>query len=365
MRKHYLLAGILTILALFVTSCGAGKKSTETSSEETFVEDTISVPDTDNASQETVAVDTTALSDIELQIESLRTKLLDKSFSLDESVDCEELITEYNDLIEQSKSKLPFKVGVGLVNKIGTKVILLESKDQAESSEYTHCIINGKIYTIAPLQKQEQAAEFDGRQTMRNFDKMEGYLYEITGDKKFSDNDNWYDIHVFFCTEDFISAHTIVPMKYQEERRESHRQYTDEQIRDLGLILTSIKKRYKVGILDFSVKSVSEDDKIRSYTVTVDTKAPMALGLTVVSVDGQLIFGEDFAVRNDISTWRADDEGYYEGHSLNFVFVDKKGNLNLFVSSYGADGPNLFTMYQRGDRLIQHTYMAYFYSAPI
>ncbi|MDO4771369.1 hypothetical protein [Porphyromonas sp.] len=294
-------------------------------------------------------------------------QILGENTSSEEMVEYDKLIPDYNELIEKSKRDLPFKAGIGLVDKTGTKIILPNSEEQTASSEYTHCVIKGRVYGVKALRKQEETPDFDGRETVRNFDKMSGYLYEIISKEKISAPEG-DDIHVFMCNEDFISAHTIVPMIYQMvpiEEGDETPQYTDVQIRDSKLFRAAIKKRYKADISEFSVKSVSEDGKIRTYSVTVDTKAPIALGLTVVYVDEQLIFGEDFAVQNEYSTWRADDEGHYEGHTPDFAFTDKNGTLNLFFSSFGAEGINFFTMYRRGDRLIQRSYMTYFYVAPM
>ncbi|SPY36011.1 Uncharacterised protein [Porphyromonas cangingivalis] len=355
MKKDYLRAGLLVLLVLLVVSCGGTKKSAETTSEttlehplgETLVEESKQV--------ETFTEDTVALALAEQEIEALRKTILDNLRSWGNDVDYEKLIPEYNDLIEQNKRRLPFKFAVGSTDKNRAKVIWVEDDQnvQVKPSDFTHCIIAGKVFEVKFIRKQEGKESEDGEYSV---DNEEGYLYEITGGKIVPGNTG---ATVLMCSKEFVSAHTFIPTKYESGSHEdTPPQYTDGQLRDLELIKTVIKQRYEQGIETFSVRSVSEDGKIRSYSLMINMKSPVVLGLTVISDDGKLLFGEDFAVKDEMSTWRAGDGGHYEGHSLIFAFRDKGGTLNLFFISQGSEGANYFTMYQRGERLIQRAYMA-------
>lgn len=357
MRRNYLRAGLLVLLALFVISCGGDKKSAETETtseitaeqpleEEIVVEEPI----------ETFTEDTLALAGAEREIESLRKTILDNLLSWKDTVEYEKLVPEYNELIEQNKRRLPFKFAVGSTDKNRAKVIWSagDQEVQVKPSDFTHCIIDGQVFEVKFIRKQEEKESKEGEYSV---DNEEGYLYEITGGEIVPRDTG---STVLMCSEEFVSAHTFIPTKYESASYEDRlRQYTDDQLRDLGLIMTTIKQRYNQGIETFSVRSVSEDGKIRSYSLKVNMKSPVVLGLTVISDDGKLLFGEDFAIRDEMSTWRAGDGGHYEGHFLDFAFRDKDGTLNLFFGSAGAEGINYFMMYQRGDRLIQRAYMAY------
>lgn len=342
MRKNYLRTGLLVLLALFVTSCGGGKKSAQSASETTFVED---LED---------------LTEGEQKVEDFRQDILTSLFaSEDDTMEYDKIIPEYNELVHENKRTYPFKLAVGSTDRARAKVIWSKWSQEmsAEPSYFTHCIIDGEVFEVKFLHELEgKRSPDDDAYIEGSIDNEEGYLYEITSGK-IVPKPNGAD--VLMCTEEFASAYTFIPMRSVFDSYGEPLPYTEDQLKDLELIKTAVKERYKQDVVNFKASSVSEDGKIRAYSMMVNMKDPVAIGLTVISEDGNLIFGEEFAVKDDYSTWRVGDGGYYEGHTPIFAFRDSKGTLNVFFASYGAEGANYFTMYQRGDRLIQRAYMAY------
>ncbi|MDO4771392.1 hypothetical protein [Porphyromonas sp.] len=85
---------------------------------------------------------------------------------------------------EMSEYDIPFDIMAGLMSTDGTKAII-HNLDNIELPKYTHCISDGKVYTVKyPGRQEEYENRHNSRIIARYFDLIPGDVYSIIGREK-------------------------------------------------------------------------------------------------------------------------------------------------------------------------------------
>lgn len=309
--------------------------------------------------------------------EAKRQELRSEILSLGETDDvrCEDLVNEYMNFTYNSEinaKAIPFDIDLGLFHREGSKALVLDESDneipKANPSQYTHCIINGRVYPVKFIDKQQKKEGSSGRVTEDNFNNMSGSIYSVENIQESSvSKEESSDIYPFFCKEDFIKEYTIIPMASypRDEWSAKKPYYTKANYQDLQHITEWVEKEYNGQVSQFHIASKSADGKLTTYVISVDRPGPVAIGLVVLSNEGELSFLEQFAVKNEESVWRIDDGGIYYGSDTVFALKDKAGNLRLFNADCGFEGINFFFLSVEGKFLLQKPPMWDYYTAPM
>lgn len=232
----------------------------------------------------------------------------------------------------------------------------------------TTCFYNGRLYPVRYVRKQKPSDESTGRETTQNFRNLGGYVYELISDRLPLTEDEEYMYYVSLSDRKFAGDFSVVEMQHYTERDdEGNIIYDDYALRRMEQTRGDLAKRYGRKIKAVEVVAATSDGEYFVYSVQFENQGTQALGLVALETPEGYSILEEPAEYNEISTWRADDEGCYYAPYVAGLFRKYDGSLLILLERSGEEGSNFepYVITHDDGKLKRYGRAWSFYAAPI
>jgi len=230
-------------------------------------------------------------------------------------------------------------------------------------TRYTYIIYNDCYYPVQLKGAQlENEAENNYRDTYYNFDNLSGWLYVMQGGRLLEHPLNEYDAiwdAALLVDESYKNSAKILELKNREDGRINIVTVSDD-------VQNKLKEKYGRNILTVCASAVFGDNsEFQLVNVQFENKGTEALGVTALVENGEIKAVKEFpATYDEMSTWRVDDEGEFNGLWADLVVLEN-GVLTLYTADSGAEGCNYQNYVVKGDTLCEGSVSTSLYQAPM
>lgn len=264
-----------------------------------------------------------------------------------------------------------FSIAVGCDD--GRQMLIVSETDEDDvfagirPDSITTCFHNGRLYPVRYVGKQKRSDESTGRETTQNFRNLGGYVYELISDRLPLTEDEEYMYYVSLSDRKFAGDFSVVEMQHYTARNdEGNIIYDDYALRRMEQTRGDLAKRYGRKIKTVEVVAATSDGEYFVYSVQFENKGTQALGLVAIETPEGYSILEEPAEYNEISTWRADDEGSYYAPYVAGLFRKYDGSLLILLERFGEEGANFeFYVAHEDGKLKRYDRAWYFYAAPL
>lgn len=230
-------------------------------------------------------------------------------------------------------------------------------------TRYKYIVYNDRYYPVQLKGAQlENEAENNYRDTYYNFDNLSGWLYEMQGGRLLEHPLNEYDAiwgAALLVDENYKNSSTILELKNRKDGSINIVTVSD-------VLQNKLKEKYGRNILSVCASAVFGDDsEYQLVNVQFENKGTEALGVTALVENGEIKAVKEFpATYDEMSTWRVDDEGEFNGLWADLVVLEN-GVLTLYTADNGAEGCNYQNYVVKGDTLCEGNVRTSLYQAPM
>lgn len=221
----------------------------------------------------------------------------------------------------------------GFTNETGKLIILPGRVEEVQGLDDISKAIgeNGNVLTVRYLGPQKGNEKDNGRLTSRNFDNLEGHIFEVTEGAAIGDET------YYLVSEDGFNIRSVLDS--QEGSGSEIDLAAKEEIE--GIKNRKIQDSWEIGKLE-------KDKSI--YLVLFEREQDDMLASIVMKTPSKMVF-KDYPAKYDASsTWRVDDGGsiYPEMFSILFASKTETGIL-LGITWIGAEGEVTTLLKENGD----------------
>lgn len=230
-------------------------------------------------------------------------------------------------------------------------------------TRYKYIIFNDCYYPVQLMGAQlENEAENNYRDTYYNFDNLSGWLYMMQGGRLLEHPLNEYDAiegAVLLVDESYKNSAKILELKNRKDGSINIVTVSDE-------LQNKLKEKYGRNIMTVCASAVFGDNsEYQLVNVQFENKGTEALGVTALIENGEIKAVKEFpATYDEMSTWRVDDEGEFNGLWADLVVLEN-GVLTLYTADSGAEGANYQSYVVKGDALCEGNVSTSLYQAPM
>ncbi|MBB6217879.1 hypothetical protein HNQ80_004015 [Anaerosolibacter carboniphilus] len=244
----------------------------------------------------------------------------------------------------------------GFVNESGKKIITIPSEQGTELENPQEFNIavgnNGEIIEIEFVKKQEANDKDNWRQTIYNFDNMEGYIYEV------KDGEAIKNKTYFLAKDAIINQDTLFELKSTQNNDLQNSLYKNVDVETIKNI-EIIKNR---KIVDSKLLSKTADNG--KVCLFVFERIGEDMLASIAYIEGDQVIFKDYPAKYDkLSTWRVDagdEPGLFE---VLFLANSDEGLL-LGLTWAGPEGENAFVLKEENGVLQQTDLKSSRYWAP-
>lgn len=206
---------------------------------------------------------------------------------------------------------------------------------------------NSDVLTIRYVKHQSGNDQDNGRQSARNFNNLEGELFEIIEGMATPDASYYLINGNEFITESLIAIHPVEPQDPAATIKDGIMTAKDRTIAN-----------------SWQIAALETGEQI--FLVQFERQEDQMLASLVMKQDEKWVFMDYPATYNESSTWRVDDGGEISPDMFSFLFAahsDKK--ITLGVKWLGAEGENITMLQQSGERFVQTGMISNRYLSPL
>jgi len=222
----------------------------------------------------------------------------------------------------------------GLSDMTGKKLIT-NLNDSIHDYDYNLIDRDGSIINILYITKRQESEESSHRQTADNFDNIGGNLFNISGASIESDNT------FLILPQNMISKY--VPQKINKYG--SSKSYSQDTSRIRRYEQREIEKVWFKG-------TFGDSGSIYIVHFKGNDSIPLA-GLYVLNSKEIVCEKYKGSIGDDSSVWRVDDEGEFDGNSIDIIGMFFYGNNIIIGRSWaGVEGENSKLLMQKNNDFI-------------
>ncbi len=271
--------------------------------------------------------------------------------------------------VEQEAPAVALQPVYVLSDQFGTRFLLQENFIDGDKPQpkvgienYKYIIYDGKYYPVkfkgVQLGDKEKNS---GRDTYYNFDNLSGWVYEMEQGRLLENPENEYDAiwdAALLVDEIYKKSATILELKNRENGMTKIESLSDD-------LQKSFVDKYGRKIVSGCASAVFGDNsEYQLVNVQFENKGDDALGVSALVENGEIKAVKEFPAKYDeMSTWRVDDEGEFNGLWAHLVVMEN-GVLTLYTSNNGEESCNYRNYMVRGNALCEGNIEASYYHFP-
>lgn len=233
-------------------------------------------------------------------------------------------------------------------NESGKQLIVYEGLDSIAEPQALDLAVGtgGEVLTVNYVKKQEATPQNSNRQSIYNFDNLEGYLYEVKEGAAKSNETYLLTNKQAFNPDSVVK---VADSSYEEAAAATLEKISTDKGR----------KAEKAWLL------AKLDEKRTIYIVLFERQQEDMLASIVLDNGGSFAYKDYPAIYNAGSTWSVDDGGVLTPQMFKVLFAaDSKEGLVLGINRLSFEGQGTFIFEEKGKTLEELTLQTYRYWAP-
>ena len=223
----------------------------------------------------------------------------------------------------------------GFTDAAGTRVIAETSNSEKiikQPGIFTNVIVPGnKVLPVKYIKEQSHTAKDSGRQTVRNFDNLQGSIFGLV-DGKIEKNMSCLLVSREFV--DSIRPVSIISLKNEKcDDKQIMKRIEGFKRQKIDKVWGLVKLEQNTGI----------------YLVLFEKRSEDVLASIIMAAPDKMVALDFPAKFNKTSTWRVDDGGNIAPESFNVAMAWRRNNnLELVISWGGEEGENTDLYSEKG-----------------